>query len=192
MVSLATTRGNHSRTDYHPSNIVGFWREAGPENWFGKDAAFDKRFSDHCLGAHWSAARRELDGWTQTPEGVLALLVLTDQFPRNAYRGTAHMHATDQLARCIARQAHRQGQRLAIEPPLRIFFCLPFAHSENVADQSLSVQLHERHRKPWLTHARGHRDIICRFGRFPHRNRLLGRDATPEEGAFLRSGGCAG
>jgi uncharacterized protein (DUF924 family) len=80
----------------------------------------------------------------------------------------------------------------AVEPPMRLFFCLPFAHSEDLADQDLSLRLHQVLGEPWLAHARGHRDIIRRFGRFPHRNRLLGRDTTPEEKAFLESGGFAG
>jgi uncharacterized protein (DUF924 family) len=180
------------RADHSATGVVGFWREAGPERWFAKDAEFDRRFREHSIDAHWSAAKRDLDGWMRVPEGALALLLLTDQFPRNAFRGTAHMYATDSLARCFAMQAHGQGHMDAVEPSLRVFFCLPLAHSESLADQELSVQLHEALGEPWLAHARGHRDIVRRFGRFPHRNRLLGRDTTPEEDDFLCSGGFAG
>ena len=174
------------------AEVVGFWREAGPGRWFAKDAAFDRLFRERCIAAHRCAAQRDLDSWLETPDGTLALLLLTDQFPRNAFRGTAHMYATDPLARHFARQAHRQGHMSAAEPPVRLFFCLPFAHSEDSADQDLSVQLHEALGEPWLSHARGHRDIVRRFGRFPHRNGLLGRETTPEEMTFLAAGGFAG
>lgn len=174
------------------AEVVGFWREAGPGRWFAKDAAFDRLFRECCIDVHWSAARRNLDGWLETSDGALALLLLTDQFPRNAFRGTAHMYATDPLARCFALHAHRQGHMLGADPALRLFFCLPFAHSEDASDQDLSVQLHEALGEPWLSHARGHRDIVRRFGRFPHRNRLLGRETTHDELAFLAAGGFAG
>ena len=179
-------------TQHSASDVVGFWRRAGPQRWFAKDASFDRLFRERCIDAHRAAARRELDGWMQTPQGALALLLLTDQFPRNAFRGTAHMVATDALARHFARRAQRQGHSDAAEPPMRLFFCLPFAHSEDLADQDLSVRLHEALGEPWLSHAQGHRDIIRRFGRFPHRNRLLGRATTAGESAFLAAGGFSG
>lgn len=192
MVSPGLARTAEAPTVHDPLDVVGFWRQAGPGCWFAKDAAFDRLFRDRCIDAHESAARGELDDWAQTPQGALALVLLTDQFPRNAFRGTARMYATDPLARHFALQAQRQGHMVAVELPMRLFFCLPFAHSEDVADQDLSVRLHEALGQPWLTHARGHRDIIRRFGRFPHRNRLLGRRSTPEEKAFLDAGGFAG
>lgn len=175
-----------------PAAVVGFWRAAGPARWFAKDAAFDRDFAARCIGLHRRAARRELDRWMCTTDGALALVLLTDQFPRNAFRGTPHMYATDALARHFARHAMQHGHIDAVEHPLRPFFCLPFAHSEDPADQELSVRLHERIGEPWLSHARGHRDIVRRFGRFPHRNRLLARESTPQELAFLAAGGFAG
>lgn len=192
MVPLCIALANEPRTDHDPIDVISFWRDAGPGLWFAKDVAFDRLFRERCIDAHWSAAQRDLDGWMRTPEGGLALVLLTDQFPRNAFRGTAHMYATDPLARRFARQAHRRGHMDAVEPPLRLFFCLPLAHSEDPADQDLSVQLHEALGEPWLSHARGHRDIIRRFGRFPHRNRLLGRKTTRDEQAFLAAGGFTG
>jgi uncharacterized protein (DUF924 family) len=174
------------------ADVVGYWREAGPGRWFAKDAAFDQQFRERCIDAHWGAAQRDVDRWLETPDGALALILLTDQFPRNAFRGTAHMYATDSLARHFAHQAQRQGHMSAVEPALRLFFVLPFAHSEDGADQDLSVQLHDALGEPWLSHARGHRDIVRRFGRFPHRNRLLGRETTRDEQAFLAAGGFAG
>ena len=192
MARLGVARADEAGVDHNPSDVVGFWREAGPDRWFAKDVAFDQRFRERWLDAHRSAALRHLDDWLKTPQGALALLLLTDQFPRNAFRGTARMYATDPLARHFALQAQHQGQMQAFEPPLRLFFCLPFAHSEDLADQNLSVQLHEALGEPWLSHAQGHRDIVRRFGRFPHRNRILGRESTPDELAFLAAGGFSG
>lgn len=171
--------------------VVGFWR-AAHMNWFSHDPAFDRRFRERFLGQHLSAARREHDDWAATPEGSLALLILLDQFPRNAFRGTARMYATDVLARHYARTAESAGHMTEVDADLRLFFCLPFAHSEDAGDQNLSVELNARLGQPWRSHAEGHRDIIRRFGRFPHRNAMLGRQTTAEELAFLNSGGFAG
>lgn len=181
-----------SGTGHDAAGLVRFWSAAGPGRWFAKDAAFDRRFRDAYADAHRCAARRELDGWLASPEDTLALLLLTDQYPRNAFRGTARMYATDPLARQFARTALAKRFADAFEAPLRVFFCLPFAHSEDLADQELSVRLHASIGEPWLSHARGHRDIVRRFGRFPHRNALLGRTTTADERAFLEAGGFAG
>ncbi|MFC4761588.1 DUF924 family protein [Dyella koreensis] len=175
-----------------PSDVVTFWRNAGAGLWFAKNAAFDRRFRERFLSAYEAAAARALDGWQVSPLGSLALLLLTDQFPRNAFRGTARMYATDTLARAFARTAQARNYIAAVDPDLRLFFCLPFAHSEDAADQALSVALHAQLGQPWLAHAESHQAIIRRFGRFPHRNPLLGRTSTPEEQAFLDQGGFAG
>ncbi|MGS0896023.1 DUF924 family protein [Burkholderia stagnalis] len=184
----------HALADMTPSpdDVIAFWNDAGPERWFAKDPEFDRRFRERFLDLHLAAARRQLDDWLDTPSGTLALLLLTDQFPRNAFRGTGHMYATDPLARRFARHAYAHGQMAEVAPPLRLFFCLPFSHSEDPADQALSVELNALLGQPWLSHAMGHRDIIARFGRFPHRNRMLGRDTTPDEAAFLAHGGFTG
>ena len=174
------------------ADVVAFWREAGPEQWFDKDPAFDARFRERFLDAHFAAARGELDAWRTQPEGVLALLLLLDQFPRNAFRGSAHMYATDPLARRIARDALAQGLDRAIEPELRLFCYLPFAHSEDLADQDRSVALMRDLGEEPLEHAEGHRAIVRRFGRFPHRNAMLGRQSSAEEAAFLADGGFSG
>lgn len=175
-----------------PADVLRFWREAGPDCWFRKDAAFDRVFRERFLDGHLAAARRELDDWAGSAEGALALLILLDQFPRNAYRGTGHMYATDPLARRHARRLVEAGFDAAFEPELRVFCYLPFSHSEDLADQQRGVELSRRIGQPWLGHAEEHRDIVQRFGRFPHRNPLLGRDTTPEEQAFLDGGGFAG
>ena len=174
------------------AEVLAFWREAGSARWFAKDHAFDRDFRRRFLDAHLSAARRERDGWLATPDGALALMVLLDQFPRNAFRGTARMYVTDAAARRHARAALAAGHMAAVEPALQLFFCLPFAHSENLADQDLSVELNTHLGATARAHALGHRDIIRRFGRFPHRNALLGRSTTAEERAFLDGGGFAG
>lgn len=174
------------------SDVVAFWREAGPDRWFVKDNAFDQRFRAHCLALHEAAARRELTSWTATAEGALALVLLLDQVPRNCFRGTARMFATDALARSVASAAIDAGHDQAVEPELRLFFYLPFEHSENLDDQDRAVALITPLGERTLAFAEEHRDIIRRFGRFPHRNAVLGRKTTPEEQRFLDEGGFAG
>ena len=172
-------------------SVVDFWRRSSGD-WFSQSAAFDRRFRERFLALHEAAAQDRLDDWGRTPLGALALMVLLDQFPRNAFRGTARMYATDAAARRHARAALAAGHMDAVAPSLRLFFCLPFAHSENLADQDLSVELNTRIDAAARSHALRHRDIIRRFGRFPHRNPLLGRDTTAAERAFLDEGGFAG
>ena len=174
--------------DITPSAVVAFWKEAGPAKWFAKDDAFDADFRRRFHDAHVAAARRELDGWIETPEGALALLILLDQFPRNCFRGTAHQFATDPLALMFAREAVARGHHLAFESDLRNFVLLPFEHSERIEDQDRYMELAagDPELEKW---GRIHRDVIVRFGRFPHRNPCLGRVTTPEEQAFLDGGG---
>ncbi|MCI0599290.1 MAG: DUF924 family protein [Beijerinckiaceae bacterium] len=174
------------------STLVDYWREAGCGLWFAKDAEFDRRFRERFLSLHEAAARGELHGWLGTPDGALALLVLLDQFPRNAFRGTPRMYACDEMARDVAAAAISAGHDRAILPELQLFFYLPFGHSENLPDQERSVALNQRLGQPNVEHAEGHRDVIRRFGRFPHRNPILGRAMTPEEQQFLDDGGYAG
>lgn len=173
--------------------VVRFWTAAGEGDlWFAHDEGFDRAFRARFLDLHMAVAARRHDGWMATADGALALLVMTDQFPRNAFRGTGHMYATDPLARHYARQALAAGHMERVAGGLRTFFCLPFAHSEDIADQDVSVRLNARLGLPSLSHAEGHRDIIRRFGRFPHRNPMLGRESTAEEVAFLEAGGFRG
>jgi uncharacterized protein (DUF924 family) len=172
--------------------VVAFWRAAGPDAWFAKDDAFDRRFREQFLALHLAASCRHCDGWSRTADGTLALVLLLDQFPRNAFRGTRRMYATDPLARHFARRGLATGQLGSIAADLRCFLYLPFSHSEDLADQDLAVSLHQGLAPRWVKGAVGHREIIRRFGRFPHRNAILGRETTPEEAAFLRDGGFAG
>jgi uncharacterized protein (DUF924 family) len=172
--------------------VVEFWREAGPSKWFAKDKDFDRRFRERLLATHEAAARGDLDGWLSTPTGALALIILLDQFPRNAFRGTPRMYTTDARARAAAAAAIEAGQHRAVPKELRLFMYLPFGHSEDPADQERSVALAEALGEPDLSHAKRHRDIIRRFGRFPHRNPILGRSMTADEQRYLDDGGYAG
>lgn len=179
------------------SDVLTFWREAGPEKWFAKDDAFDAAIRERFLEAHLAAARGEMADWEETVEGTLGLLILLDQFPRNLFRSSGHAFATDGLARWIAREALERGFDRAVDPTLRPFLYLPFEHSEHPADQELSVELFttlqdETGDAESLRWAVEHRDIIARFGRFPHRNAALGRQTTPSEQAYLDGGGFKG
>ena len=174
------------------AQVLRFWSEAGPDRWFDVDDAFDTEFRERFLSAHFAAAKRQYESWMQSAEGALGLLLLLDQFPRNAFRASAHMYATDPLARHYARRALEAGFMAQVDRNLRVFFCLPFSHAESLADQELAVTLNEQLGQPWLSHAIGHREVVRRFGRFPHRNAMLGRETTAEEQAFLDGGGFAG
>lgn len=174
------------------AEVVGFWRDAGPGHWFAKDEAFDAAFSARFLALHYAAARREREAWLAEPDGALALMILLDQFPRNAFRGTGHMFATDGLALAYAHHAIDAGHDRMVEPALQRFFYLPLEHAEDRAEQARSVELARRVDADFLQWAVLHKEIIDRFGRFPHRNALLGRRSTPEEQAFLDGGGFAG
>lgn len=180
-----------------PAGVIAFWQRHGPDKWFVRDDAFDAEIAERYGDLHLAAARLELADFEKTAEGALALLLLLDQFPRNLYRGSAHSYATDGLARAIADRAVAAGFDRAVQPALRPFFYLPFEHSEDPADQARCVALCEAYRDDTgdteiLRYAVLHRNIIARFGRFPHRNAALGRHTTPEEQTFLDDGGFSG
>lgn len=178
-------------SDISPSDVVAFWKDAGPERWFARDDAFDALFSDRFRDAHFAAARRERDAWIETPDGALALLILLDQYPRNSFRGSGHAFATDPLALALAKEAVARGHHLAFDFPLRNFILLAFQHSERIEDQDryLELTVEDPESTKW---GRIHHDIIVRFGRYPHRNAALGRRTTAEEQAFLDGGGFRG
>lgn len=175
-----------------PSDVIAFWSEAGPQLWFAKDDGFDRRFREQFLQIHEMAVRGEFDHWQRTPGGALALILLLDQLPRNVFRDTPRMYASDAAALKIAEAALAAGQDRHFDADLRLFFYLPFAHSEQLSHQERSVALCGELGGESLTHAEGHLDIIRRFGRFPHRNRILERATTEEELRFLDEGGFAG
>jgi uncharacterized protein (DUF924 family) len=173
--------------------IVSFWRTAGRDRWFNKDAGFDEEIRQRFLKTHEAAAAGKLTDWEQSAQGALALLILLDQFPRNMFRGDARAFATDPLARAVAAGAIVRGFDSQVPPDIRGFFYLPFQHSEDLADQERSIAFYKAigdvENLKW---AELHADVIRRFGRFPHRNSVLGRTTTPEEQAFLDGGGFAG
>ncbi|MBZ9988464.1 DUF924 family protein [Mesorhizobium sp. BH1-1-5] len=173
-------------------SVTKFWRDAGEDAWFEKSDAFDTDFRNRFLELHYAAARRECDDWNADAEGSLALMILLDQFPRNCFRGTGHMFATDPLARHFADRAIAAGHDLEMEELVRVFLYLPFEHSELLADQQRSVELTTAKAPEYLKYAEEHLEIIRRFGRFPHRNRMLGRATTADERAFLDDGGFSG
>lgn len=171
-------------------DIIAFWRDAGPAKWFAKDDAFDAALRERFLDAHFAAARREHEALLDDADGALALILLLDQVPRNVFRDSAHAFATDPLARAYADRAIDAGHDRGIDPALRIFLYLPYEHSESLADQDRAVALCEALGDAnYLKYAEAHRDVIRRFGRFPHRNRALARSSTPEEQAWLEAGG---
>lgn len=175
-----------------PSDILAFWRDAGPDRWYRRDDAFDAELRRRYLDLWQKASAGELSSWETSDAGALALVIVLDQFPRNLFRGDIRTYASDSLAHEVAYRAIEHGVDTRIDPSLREFLYLPFMHSEHLPDQLRCIELsraagHAENLK-WAEH---HADIIRRFGRFPHRNRLLGRATTPEEQAFLDEGGFA-
>ena len=172
------------------SDVLAFWRAAGPDKWFDKDAAFDSEIARRFFRIWRAAGDGELAAWQETPAGALALLVVLDQFPRNMFRGDRRTYETDGLARDFADRAIMRGFDRRVSHPERQFFYLPFMH---LADQERCLDLARRHGDDEFTkYAEQHAEIIRRFGRFPHRNLMLGRATGPDEQAFLDTGGFCG
>lgn len=175
-----------------PESVLEFWlAELDPEDWYLSDPELDEEIRER-FGDLWQAAHDGgLEHWVDGAVGTLAYLVVTDQFPRNLFRGQAKAFATDPLARAAAHKAVEKGWDLDAPEPERQFFYLPFEHSEEAADQALSVQMFAE-RMPEagesLLHARAHQAIIARYGRFPFRNDALGRETTESEREFLEGG----
>jgi uncharacterized protein (DUF924 family) len=176
-----------------PAEVLSYWWTAGPDKWFGKDDAFDAELRAQFLPTYEAAAAGGLAEWEATAEGALALLVVLDQFSRNMFRRDPRAYAADVLSRSIATRAIERGFDQQYPVPRRRFFYLPFEHSEDLADQERGVALvRASGDEEGLLYAQDHADIIRRFGRFPHRNAVLGRATTAEEQAFLDGGGFAG
>ncbi|MGB6537383.1 MAG: DUF924 family protein [Xanthobacteraceae bacterium] len=174
-------------------DVLSFWHEAGRERWFERDEAFDAAIRAQFAATCEDAAAGGLDAWQNGPRGALALVIVLDQFPRNMFRHSARAYAADPLAREVTRRAIARGFDQQIAMPARVFFYLPFEHSEERADQERAVALiGATGDADLLKWAQLHADIIRRFGRFPHRNAVLGRITTPEEQAFLDTGGFSG
>ena len=173
-----------------PADILAFWRDAGPDRWYMPDDAFDAGVRQRFLSLWQRAAAGELSSWETSDDGALALVIVLDQFPRNMFRDDIRTYASDRLAREVTHRAIERGVGARIDCALREFLYLPFMHSEHLADQLRCIELSREaglaESAKWAEH---HADIIRRFGRFPHRNRLLGRTTTPDEQAFLDEGG---
>jgi len=177
-------------------DVLDFWFADGPETrrtaWFQKDAAFDAA-CEQFRSARDQARDGAFDAWTATPKGTLALLVLLDQLSRNLYRGSAEAFAADAKALAIARAAVARGFDQVLHPVERLFIYLPFEHAEDLAMQDESVRLFEsvgaELGELTIDYAHRHRDVIRRFGRFPHRNAALGRVNTPAEDEYLAQPG---
>lgn len=171
-----------------PSDVVSFWfAEETKPNWFEGNEQFDAELRKRFGAAYMAARSGQLDDWAKDPRSALALVLLLDQIPRNIYRNTPEAFATDAQALNLAKQAMDHGHDMALTPEQRQFFYLPFMHSEQLAEQERGMELYGALglAEP-LDFMRAHRDIIARFGRFPHRNRILGRANTDEEEAFLK------
>ena len=192
------------------SAVLDFWFGTDPDDavvarekrdlWWKSNSATDGMLRQRFSTLVEQAGRRELDEWASTPRGLLALIILTDQFPRNIHRGTPRAFVFDPLARAHCRDGIGRGFDVRLRPIERVFHYLPLEHSESREDQAESVSLfselaritdpgHKEVFDGYLRYAEQHRDIIMRFGRFPHRNRILGRTSTVEEIAFLQTPG---
>lgn len=193
-----------------PRDILDFWfgpggnaREIAARQsplWFGKSAVNDQRVNARFSDTLVTAAAGRLDGWAATPHGRLALIIVLDQFPHHIHRGGAKSFATDPQALAHALAALESGEDVQLSPIERVFLYLPIEHAESVEMQDLSVALYGRLAAEasaderalfddFLKYAHAHRDVIVRFGRYPHRNKLLGRPSTPEEIEFLKQPG---
>lgn len=179
-----------------PVTVLDFWLgDIGPEGWYAGGEEIDATITAQ-FGDLWTALYEDgLEHWIGGTAGTLAYLIVADQFSRNIHRGTALAFATDEKARAAAKLAVEQGWDLGAPEPERQFFYMPFEHSEELADQDFCIRLMQE-RLPSapgnLLHAKAHREVIARFGRFPFRNTALGRNSTPEEERFLADGGYMG
>ena len=185
-----------------PADVLAFWfgEEDEPgygefrSQWFQKDEAFDGEVADRFGDLYERAAAGGLDSWREEAEGCLALVIVLDQFPRNMFRGDARTHATDGRALDAAKHAIERALDRELPAFQRMFLYMPFMHAEGVEDQRRSVELFEGlaaepEGPDVVEYAVGHREIVERFGRFPHRNAILGRETTPEEAEFLTQPG---
>ena len=177
-----------------PVTVLEFWLdEVGPGGWYTQNNALDAKITAQ-FGALWQAANDGgLEHWIDGASATLAYLIVTDQFPRNMFRGEARAFATDPQARTAARRALDAGWDQDAPEPERQFFYMPFVHSEDPADPTLGVECFTNRMDSAqnLLHARAHQSIIKRFGRFPFRNDALGRTFTPEEKVFMDDGAYA-
>ncbi len=177
-----------------PSDVLKFWESVGSKGWWMKNDAVDVQIQEKFGQLHAQACAGEFDDWLETPDGALALIIVLDQFSRNMFRSSPKTFAQDAKALALAKDAIAKGFDKQANETLRFFFYLPFEHSENIEDQERSIELFEAYNgdPDFMKAAIEHHDIINRFGRFPHRNEVLGRETTLEEQAYLDGGGFKG
>ena len=177
-----------------PNRIVNFWLEQPAEKYFQKDEKFDAEITDkYALHVRRAAGGDYYKEWREQPKSTLALILLLDQFSRNVYRNSPLAYSGDEQARYLTRLSVKEGYDEEFETEHRQWFYLPLMHSENLQDQDYGIELFEKAGlEDNLKFAREHSEIITRFGRFPHRNKVLGRKSTPEEIEYLSNGGFTG
>ena len=171
--------------------VITFWfEELKPTQWWQVDDALDQQISIRFKEVHHRACRCELELWRESPAGRLAEIIVLDQFSRNIYRNTPQAFSSDPLALALAQEAIKQGADQACNEQQRGFFYLPFMHSESIVIHEIAVQLYQAlGNENNLDFENRHKEIIERFGRYPHRNIILGRESTPEEAEFLKQPG---
>lgn len=170
-------------------DVLNFWfYEVGRDRWFADDRTLDLQIRERFLPAYEQAIKGDLGSWEANPEGMLALLLLLGEFPRRMFRGTTRAFASDELALELARDAVIKHFDDRIDKQFKLFFYLPFLNSESMGDQRLALfYIRERTKEEeWLDLAQQHYHTIQRFGRFPERNPVLGRELTAEEAEFLK------
>ncbi|MEM1129152.1 MAG: DUF924 family protein [Pseudomonadota bacterium] len=181
----------------NPEHVLAFWLDdVGPSGWYSGGEELDQTIRERYAELWLSALGEDRLGWCATPRSTLALLILLDQFPRNMFRGSHRAYHSDRHARAVAKHAIGRSWDLRVNESDRQFFYLPLMHSECLGDQDRAVRL-IKERMPEagadnLLHAKAHREVIRRFGRFPHRNDELGRSSTPPEQAYLDGTGYRG
>lgn len=176
-----------------PDDIIKFWKDAGTEKWFKRDEDFDQQIRSKFGEALSLAEQGKIDAWSDTAEGCLALILVLDQFSRNLYRDSPKAFANDEKATALARHGLASDYASRVDQEIAYFMFMPLMHSESIVDQHQSVALQHQYGGPGnLRAAREHLEIIRRFGRFPHRNRVLQRNTTPEERNYLDAGGFSG
>jgi uncharacterized protein (DUF924 family) len=174
----------------NPEDILNFWiYEVGRERWFSDDRTLDLQVREKFLALYEDAAQGKLKAWESTPEGMLALMLLLDQFPRRMFRGSSRSFETDAMALDLARTSIIKHFDDRIDKQFKLLFYLPFLNSESMGDQRLALfYIRERTKEDdWLDRAEKHFYTIQRFGRFPQRNPILGRELTPEEAEYLQN-----
>jgi len=173
--------------------VLDFWKAAGAEKWFTKDDEFDSEMKQKFLSMHADAHSGKLDSWAENPDACLALIIVLDQFSRNMFRDDPKAFASDPKALSLSKTAIASGFAEKVDQELRFFLFMPLMHSESLDDQkeSLALQLTTKSEGS-IRAARQHLEIIEKYGRFPHRNKVLGRQTTPQEEAYLDQGGFKG